>query len=290
MPDRPALDLELLQAFVAVADCQSVTRAAERLGRSQPTVSLQLARLEERLGGAPLLIRARKRASPTVAGERLLETARRLLTLQDELYGLAQTTEQAETVRLGAPEDFAGFHLPELLARFAARHPATALEVACDLSLNLLDRFSAGGLDIAFVKREPSVDIGGGKPVWRERLVWLAASAEIAARPGPLPLVAAPRPCVYRKRATAALDGVGRAWRPAYTCGSLAGAQAAVRAGLGVMVCPKAMAPADLIRLEGDEAVLPRLDDTEVAMLTARPLGPAAAALAHILAEGLARR
>lgn len=289
MPDaRPPFDPDQLRAFVAVADCQSVSRAAERLGRSQPAVSLQLRKLEARLG-APLFQRSRRRVLPTPAGERLLDGARRLLALQDELAEMAGQPTTAELVRLGAPEDFATFHLPDLLARFAAANPQIALEVACDLSLHLLDRFSSGELDLAFVKREPSADIGGGRLVWREPLAWLAARPAVAAGPGPLPLVAAPHPCVYRKRATAALDRIGRPWRVAYTCGSLAGAQAAVRAGLGVMVCPKAMAPADLMMLAGN-GDLPRLDDAEVALLAARPLGPAAKALMGMLIDGLSKR
>ena len=66
-----------------------------------------------------------------------------------------------------------------------------------------------------------------------------------------LPLVVSPAPCVYRKRATEALDRVRRPWRVAYTCSSLAGSLAAVRAGLGMTVLPKEMVPPDLHILDG---------------------------------------
>ena len=82
--------------------------------------------------------------------------------------------------------------------------------------------------------------------VWREPLVWTCASDHIAAlteRSRELPLVVSPHPCVYRKRALRALDDAGRSWLVAYTSTSLAGAQAAVRAGLGVTVLPAGMVP-----------------------------------------------
>ena len=95
-----------------------------------------------------------------------------------------------------------------------------------------------------------------------------------AQRAGPMPLVAAPSPCVYRKRAIAALETSGRTWRATYTSPSLAGQLAALRGGLGLSVLPREMAPDDLtILTEG----LPRLEDAEIALLKARGAPPPAA-------------
>jgi len=86
--------------------------------------------------------------------------------------------------------------------------------------------------------------------------------------------VAAPASCVYRKRAVAALEATGRAWRATYTSPSLAGQLAALRGGLGLSVLPREMAPDDLTILsEG----LPRLEDAEIALLKARGTPPPAA-------------
>lgn len=77
-----------------------------------------------------------------------------------------------------------------------------------------------------------------------------------------------------------ALDAAGRRWRVAYTSTSLAGAQAAVRAGLGVTVLPRGMVPPDLAILPDG----PDLRDTEIALMTAEPLSLPARRLAeHII-------
>lgn len=272
MPRRTNLDLDLVRAFLVVCEQRSFTRAGERLGRSQSAVSLQVRRLEEQLG-QPLLSRDPRHVAPTEQGAAFLPQARRLLRLNDEiLAGLGADDIEGE-VRLGAPEDFATQHLPAVLGSFARSHPRIALTVTCDLTLNLLDRLSEGALDLALVKREPlGPDLG--VRVWREPLVWVALDPELARRDGPVPLVAAPAPCVYRKRAVAALEAAGRGWRATYTSPSLAGQLAALRGGLGLSVLPREMAPDDLTILSDD---LPRLEDAEIALLKARGTPPPAA-------------
>ncbi len=273
----PALDPDLLRAFVTVVDCGGFSPAAERLLRGQSAVSLQIKRLEERLG-VRLLDRSPRHLAVTSEGELILDHARRILALNDELMARVREPDLSGVVRLGAPEDFATSHLPGVLARFARSHPRVALEVTCELTLDLLERFQAGGLDLALVKREPASPTGG-LGVWREPLVWVAGEALVVDGQESLPLAVSPRPCVYRKRATEALDAKGRAWRIAYTCGSLAGTLVAVRAGLGITVLPKDMVPTDLRVLNTQMADLPPLEDTEMALIEATALSPAAARL-----------
>ncbi len=275
-------DLDLLASFVAVADAHSFSRAATRLGRSQSTISEQIRKLEQRLGKT-LLERSPQLVRLTPDGETVLVHARRMLSLAEELEASVGRDPLVGTVRLGTPEDFATTHLPDILADFSHAHPGVALEVTCDLTLTLLDGFRRGSFDLVLLKREPS-GLEEGLRVWREPLVWVARSGEALPPPGqPLALVASPPPCVYRKRATQALDRAGRSWRVAYSCASLAGALAAVRAGLGVAVLPKEMAPRDLAILDtGDR--LPDLSDTEIALLEARSISrPAQRLRDHIV-------
>ncbi|NAZ36849.1 LysR substrate-binding domain-containing protein [Rubellimicrobium sp. CFH 75288] len=281
----PTVDPELLRAFVAVVDAGGFSRAAGRLLRGQSAVSLQIKRLEDRLG-TRLLERGPRGVKPTPQGEAILHQARRILALHAELVAAAREPEVAGVVRLGAPEDFATARLPRLLGEFARAHPRVALEVTCELTLDLLARFEAGGLDLALLKREPASSLGGTR-VWRERLVWVAGERERAAE-APLPLVCSPIPCVYRGRATAALDAAGRPWRVAYCCGSLAGSLAAVRAGLGVTVLPADMVPPDLLTLD-EGAGLPPLPDTEIALVAAPDLTPPAARLRDFVIGELER-
>ena len=82
----PGLDPDLLRAFVLIAEGGSFTRAAERVGRTQSAVSMQIRRLEETLG-QPLLVRTPRGVAPTAQGMWLLERARALLALNDEIVG-----------------------------------------------------------------------------------------------------------------------------------------------------------------------------------------------------------
>lgn len=279
------LDLDLVRAFVSVAEAQSFTRAAERLSRTQSAVSLQIRRLEAALD-RQLLSRDPRHVTLTPDGETFLPRARQLLRLNDEIVGQLTEGDLEGEVRLGAPEDFATVHLPQILGDFAKSHPRVSLTVTCDLTLNLLDRLREGALDLALVKREPlGPDLG--VRVWREPLVWVAADRGVLDAPGAWPLVVAPSPCVYRKRAITALERGGRSWRIAYTSPSLAGQHAALRAGLGLSVLPREMAPPELIRL-GPADGLPILEDAEIALMRATTAVPRAAErLAEVILRSL---
>lgn len=283
-------ELGLLQTLVAVSDNGGFTRAGHRLGLTQSTVSLQIKKLEKALG-CKVFSRERgwRGGEPraTAEGEILLNYARQILRLCDEASSRLLEPDVKGTVRLGTPEDFATVHLPHILARFAQAHPRVALEVNCDFTLNLLEGFSRGEYDLVLFKREPQGTTGGlgksspadGVGLWREVLVWAASPKLVLDHKEPLPLVLAPTPDVYRKRALASLDAAGRAWRIVYSSPSLAGLQAAVGAGLGITVLPKGMVPAGFIIMGQHEHALPELPDTELVLYKAPGTLPRSAEL-----------
>lgn len=279
----PPFDFDLLRTFVSVVDNGGFTRAAARLGLTQSTVSLQVKRLEDALGQR-VFIRDRREPSLTAEGEVLLTYARQLLQIADEARVRLLEPDVGGVVRLGTPEDFAALHLSGVLARFARAHPQVSLEVQCDFTVNLLEAFSKGHYDLVLCKREPQGP-GGGLMVWREPLVWAAAERFQYKADGPVPLVLAPNPDIYRRRAIASLDNLGRSWRVVYTSASFAGIQAAVRGGLGITVLPKEMVNAGLV-IVGPEHDLPELADTEVVLLRAAGSLPKAA---EMLAEDIIR-
>lgn len=283
--DVPAfrnLDIDLLRAFVAIADERNMSRAAERLLRSQSAVSLQLKRLESAIG-QPLFERSPRKVKLTLFGETLIDYARRMLALNDEVIARVNEPQLEGVLRLGVPEDFATTYMPRILGEFTKNHPLIALEVTCDLTLTLMEGFHAGRYDMVLVKREPTMRAGGVR-VWREPLVWVAADGFALQATDPAPLVVSPEPCVYRKRAIEALKRSGREWRISYTCGSLAGAQAAVRHGLGLSVLPRDMLPPGLH--VADRLGLPHLRDTEIALLVTTPATKPAVRLGdHIVAS-----
>ncbi|MDP2259412.1 MAG: LysR substrate-binding domain-containing protein [Caulobacter sp.] len=284
MADRLVnLDIDLLRAFVTVVETGSFTRTAALLGRTQPAVSLQIRRLEEQLR-SPLFDRGGKGFGLTTEGAGLLPQARRLLRLNDEIVSTLGEGDLAGEVRFGAPEDIATMHLPGILGAFARSHPRIRLSVTCDYTANLLDQMSRGMLDLALIKREP-VGPELGVRVWGEALVWVALDASIVEM-SPLPLIIAPAPDIYRKRALGALAEAGIAFRASFTSPSLAGQMAALRAGLGVGVLPAAMAPRDLVVLGRP---LPTLADSEIALVSARAAGAPADLLAQEVLRSLER-
>jgi DNA-binding transcriptional LysR family regulator len=206
------------------------------------------------------------------------------MRLNDEIISTLGDGDLEGEVRFGAPEDIATMHLPGILGAFARNHPRIKLSVTCDYTANLLDQMSRGMLDLALIKREP-VGPELGVRVWGEPLVWVALDASII-EASPLPLIIAPAPDIYRKRALGALAEAGIGFRASYTSPSLAGQMAALRAGLGVAVLPAAMAPRDLVVL-GEP--LPTLTDTEIALVSARGAGGPAGLLAQEVLRALGR-
>lgn len=286
----PPFDLDLLRTFAAVIDNGGFTRAAERLGRTQATVSLQIRRLERGLGQRIVERRsgAGGRVVSTPMGETLLAHAKTILQ-QAEAARIALLAPEIEgRLRLGTPEDFATWHLPDVLGRFARAHPLVDLEVTCDFTVNLLAAFGRGAYDLILIKRDPQTR-GDGIGIWREPLIWAASprlgSIRDRAR---LPLVLAPAPDIYRKRALDALEAAGRPARVVLASPSLAGLHAAVRAGLGVTVLPRGMAPPDLVALDPAAENLPALTDAEIALYAApgRPT-PAAQRLAEQIMQAM---
>ncbi len=273
---------ELLRALVAVADAGGVTRAAEGLGRTQPAVSLQIKRLEEMVGQV-LFERANRAFGLTPAGETLTGYARRILLLHDEAVARVMRPEPAGAVRVGLPNDFAVTLLPGILGGFAAEFPDVSLEVGCTLSHSLLDALAGGDRDII-------VAMTGGEShpaaarMWSERLVWCGIEGAGANGGGPIPLIAYPEGCTYRKRMIDALERSGRAWRVVYSSPSLAGLTAAVHAGLGVTALSERTAPVELICKAGG---LPRLADVSVGIYVGEGLSDAAVRLVNFMIAAL---
>lgn len=233
-----------MRAFLHIAESGSFTRAVERIERTQSTMSLQIKRLEDGLG-RHVFDRDGRDLQLMPEGEILLGYARQILSLGNEACARIMRPEVEGVMRLSTPEDFATAHLPDVLARFARAHPRVSLEVHCEFTVHLLDGCSCGLYDLVLLKREPQGP-GGGVGIWCEILEWVA-SPGLALGPGPNPLVLAPAPDVYRKRALQALEAAGLPWRIVYTSQSLLGLQAAVSAGLGATVLPKGMIQSGLI-------------------------------------------
>lgn len=269
------LDLTQLQAFAAVVDTSSFTLAAKYLCRTQSAVSMQLRKLEDATG-KQLLVRDNRSLRLTEEGEVLLGYARRMIRLnEDALVALDQPFEEGH-VRLGLPDDYAEFFLPEVLSRFALAYPRVQLEVIGALSGPLQDMIESGKLDVALITRQPNRP--AGKILRRERLVWTGSRRRQVHEETPLPLALFPEGCVFRGHALAALDAHSIPWRIAYASQSFAGGKLAVSGGLALTVMAQSMVPPDW-RTFGKQDGLPQLPEFEIALHKASGKLPKAAKL-----------
>ncbi len=266
------LELDLLRTFVAVVDGGGFTRAAERLHRTQSTVSQQIKRLEARLS-MPLLERNTRNFTLTGPGELLLGYARRMLILNDEAWSLLNETHTQGTVRLGSAQELADGGLADILAHFSRLYPGITLEVLVDANSKLQTLVEQGELDLAVIFQEPGQQPAMGvgcEVIDRLKRVWVASQEAVFPEANPLPLVLANAPCIFRNSVLNALDRIGRPWRIALSTPSLSGMRAAVRAGLGVGVRTERWLESDLLILSNP---LPPLPDVELVMLTSAHAG-----------------
>jgi len=241
------LPTELLRTFVKAVDLGNFTRAGEVVGRTQSAVSLQIRRLEEMLE-VPLFQRGTPRGRLTEQGGLLLDYARRMLALNDEAVRSLRRPEVAGAVRLGAPHEYSTELLPEILGKFALSHPNVMLEVSCDLSRNLLARMDKGEFDLVIALHDDPSEQEGIR-LMIEPLAWVSSREHLRYEARPLPLVAAPAPCLYRQRMLQHLGRQQRDWRIAYGSTSYEGIIAAVRAGLGVTVLAASTVPEGVVVL-----------------------------------------
>lgn len=280
----PALDPELLRAFVAVADQRSFTRAAAALNRTQSAVSMQVKRLEERLG-AELLHRTKSRVALSAAGETLIGYARRLLALNEEAVARLQEHQVEGMVRLGVMEDYGTLLVPPLLAGFVGGYPQIHVEMETGLTSAMLHRLG-DSFDLLIAMHAQGQ--GEGELLRREQAQWAIASGGSVAELDPLPVALYPQGCLFRQWAMEALDRSQRRWRLAFVSHSQAAVESIVAQGLAVTVVKHGLFPPTLRRATAEDR-LPALPVAEIRLHRAHGLPTAAALLADHLSAGLRR-
>ncbi|WP_439572968.1 LysR substrate-binding domain-containing protein [Phreatobacter sp.] len=230
------LDIDQLRTFMAISDTGSFTRAADVVFKTQSAVSMQMKRLEERVG-KPLFERDGRASRLTEDGERLLDYARRIVKLNMEAVSAFSGAELTGRVRLGVPDDYADRYLPEILARFSRSNPRAEVTVVCEPSPMLVDRIKSNDLDIAIITH--CAQQGPALVFRREQLLWVTSARSSVHCDDPVPLAAGRPTCDWRRAATERLDAVGRSYRILYASWNSTAVGAAVMAGLAVSVLPE---------------------------------------------------
>jgi DNA-binding transcriptional LysR family regulator len=167
------MDTRQLAAFCAVVERKSFSQAAERLGLSQPAVSLQIRSLEQRLG-QQLLDRSGRRVEPTEAGLRLYRGAQRMLALEEQLLEQIVAGSDAELrgrLEIGASSGPGESVLPLLLCEFQQRHPRVTVALSVSDTQSVVEQVARRELELGVVgaaRRHRSVTF---EPFFRDEVV-----------------------------------------------------------------------------------------------------------------------
>lgn len=144
------MNLQDIQAFVAVAETGSVNRAAARLNLTQPATTRRIQSFEAAMGGAPLFNRAVKPAVLTAFGSHVLERCRRVLAAVAELEASAAgAADPAGELRIGVAHGLGEMVLTAPLEALRRAFPRIRLKVSSDWSIGLIEQVRSGALDCA---------------------------------------------------------------------------------------------------------------------------------------------
>ncbi|MCL1076381.1 LysR family transcriptional regulator [Shewanella dokdonensis] len=188
------LKLELLESLIAVAETGNLSKAAERLCRTQSALSLQIKKLEESVGQV-LLLRDNKGAKLTDAGEKLLNYAYKMLQLSSQAMDELKEDSQ-QTIRLGIPTDYVKWYLESGLIEFIREFTHLQLVIDTDVSGNLFRRLQNGEFDAIIAthwKPQPNSEF-----LFERRFVWSAAKNGQAYKRTVIPVALYPENCPIR--------------------------------------------------------------------------------------------
>jgi len=249
---------DLLRTLVAVVDMRSFTKAAAKLGVTQPAVSAQIKRLQFLLDG-DLLDRSVPGVSLTPQGEMVVSYARRLLSINDQIVHIGGSGSRPELViRVGTPSDYVASILPRTLARFREQWPGVRFIVDVDSFDRHLRALRSGELDVLVgLSVSPQRD---ARHSWLEEVVWVRDPFTTLDLSRPVPLVTYGEPRIYHRIAVDALRKAGLEWEEVFTGPSMPSLKSAVAAGLGVTPLTRRRA-LDQGMIIWDDSPLPKLPD-----------------------------
>ncbi|HEY6055350.1 MAG TPA: selenium metabolism-associated LysR family transcriptional regulator [Gaiellaceae bacterium] len=167
------MDTRQLAAFCEVVERRSFSQAAERLGVTQPAVSLQVRALEKRLG-TQLLDRSGRRVAPTEAGLRLYRGAQRLLALEQQLVEEVAGDEEGElhgTLEIGASTGPGGSVMATLLCEFQERNPGVHVALSVFDTQRVIEAVANRELELGVVGAAPRHRGVQFEPFFRDEVI-----------------------------------------------------------------------------------------------------------------------
>lgn len=286
--------LRQLQAFLAVADLNSFTRAAARLRMAQPALSLLIRELEASLG-VKLFDRTTRRTELTEAGREFRSSVSRIIDdLDHAARNIGDLRERNRgRVTIAAPPLLAAAMLPEAIAAFRRRHPGITIAVVDTRTDLIIQRVRTAQVDCGIGTFAPDEDGLLYARVATDRLMLFARSDNVLSRRKLVawreleghPVIALTRDSGIRLLVETVFESIGQSLRPVFEVSEINTALGLVSAGLGVAVLPAyAQALASFQNLVARPLIRPAVTrDISLIAPLGRSLSPAAEAFSRFL-------
>jgi DNA-binding transcriptional LysR family regulator len=226
------IPIELLRALVTIVDTGSYTKAADALDLTQSAISSQIARLGGLLGGS-IFAKGRGNMTPTKRGLLVLQYARRMLAMNDELLTFAGPNSAPRQFVIGLPSWLGDQRLIEIFERCSASPTGELVSFRCDRTERLLGDLNLGSIDVAYLCNAinpPRIAV----TQWSEQTVWVKSPKLVLAPGAPIPLISWPGTTGDRV-AVELLQDSGMHFFVAFSAPEFSARLAAVAAGLGVL-------------------------------------------------------
>ena len=235
---------DLLRTFVSVVELRSFTRAGKAQGMTQPAVSAQIRRLQGLLG-SELFDKSAPGVSLTPLGQSVIESARRLLSVNDHIVQIVSPNSASQLVRIGVRKDCMGEELTGILAAARTRWPHLRLTVLGAGQRRMLQGLKDDRVRSGRYARSRRAG-GAARHYWTEELAWSRGKTTALDLNVPVPLVAYTDRCLCHRAALATLNKAGLEGELVFRADTAEALRSAVAAGVGVMLLPRRRIPAEL--------------------------------------------
>ncbi len=260
------LDLDQLRTFLLIAETGSFTKTADSVFRTQSAISMQIRRLEERIG-KPLFAREGRHLLLTPHGEKLLNYARRLIELNNETVASFRTDKIQANIRIGLPDVYLEHMVQDALQPIFRDYPAIETILHCEQTDALIDHIRRGALDLALITHNTGQK--RSEVLNTSRFVW-ATSAENSPHEEPvIPLAMNKTNCGWRKVLTDNLNTMQREYRIVLSTSSARSILMAVRSGSAISILPDNMMGSGM-RVLNEEDGFPKLPSCALSLIRAQ--------------------
>ena len=165
------MDFEQLEAFVSIARENSYSRAAEKLKKTQPAISLSIKKLESELNAQ--LFHPDNRTQITDLGEIVLNKAIEIIEMRKEIFRLVEDYKEVKTgkILIGANESISQYLLPNIIVDYLSKYPTIKIEMLRMPSVSIPDALLRRDIDIGFVSYAPHHSQLKSLVAWEDELI-----------------------------------------------------------------------------------------------------------------------